>query len=241
MKVNIIGSGNVAFHLLKAFRDAGLEDVYSVEPHSLQGLHTDSDVSLIAVSDAAIPEVIAHLPEMKGIIAHTSGSTPLSVFEESGIRNFGVFYPMQTFSKSKPLDYKKIPFYVEGSDKEAAQTLFILASIISPIVRYADSLQRRALHIAAVLSCNFVNHLWTLSSLFLKENGLDFADFLPLIEETLDKVKTLSPKEAQTGPAVRGDMNIVHSHLDLLNDKPHIKEIYRLLSESIYNIHHNHE
>lgn len=239
MIINIIGSGNVAFHLSKAFNHSAGIEVNLVEPHSLDGLRTDAEVSIIAVSDTAISEVIAHLPEMKGIIAHTSGSTPLSIFEDSKIRKFGVFYPMQTFSKSKPLNYKDIPFYIEGCDDGVAQTLFSLASLISTHVRFADSQQRRALHVAAVISCNFVNHLWTLSSLFLKEYGLNFADFLPLIEETFNKVKSLSPKEAQTGPAVRGDLSIVNSHLQLLEERPETKAIYQILSESIYNIHHN--
>lgn len=233
----------MAYHLLNASIQTAMQndllEPFQVDSRTLDGLHPEAEFSIIAVSDSAIPEVIANLPEMEGIVAHTSGSTPISVFEGSGITRYGVFYPLQTFSKSKPLEYRKIPFYVEGADEDTIARLFALASLFSPHVYPADSCQRKALHIAGVLSCNFVNHLWTLSADFLAENGLNFADLLPLIEETLDKVKSLPPHEAQTGPAVRGDSTILDSHLEILKEQPQLQEIYCLLSDSIHNRHYN--
>ncbi|MDE6257642.1 MAG: DUF2520 domain-containing protein [Muribaculaceae bacterium] len=235
MKINIIGRGNVATHLVKAFQ--GKVEIFQVNPHSLENLNPEADITLISVSDSAIAEVVAKLPPLSGIVAHTSGSTPISIFEGKVKDRYGVFYPLQTFSKNKKLEYDKIPFYIEGSDKETAQKLFNAASLISSNVRMADSEQRKRLHIASVLSCNFVNHLWALSDTYLAEGGLDFNDLIPLLSETMNKVKTLRPKEGQTGPAVRGDRNIIESHLSQLENKQDLRNIYAILSDSILRMY----
>lgn len=230
-RINIIGRGNVAFHLKKAFE--GKIEVAEVNPHTLEGLNPKADFTIISVTDSAIPAILEQLPALKGVVAHTSGSTPISVFENSLQQKYGVFYPLQTFSKSKELDYSAIPFYIEASDKNSEEELFRYASMVSENVRYADSIQRKKLHIAAVFSCNFVNHLWSLSDSFLKEAGLSFKDLIPVISEAIDKIKVISPADAQTGPAARGDIEMIESHIRELADKDNLKEIYSLLSQSI--------
>ncbi|MDE6027175.1 MAG: DUF2520 domain-containing protein, partial [Muribaculaceae bacterium] len=230
-----IGRGNVASHLRKALEP--FCRVVMVNPHNLEGLDMEADITLISVSDSAIPEVLGKLPKMNGIVSHTSGSTPINVFENSGSKNYGVFYPLQTFSKDKDLHYDQIPFYIEGSEKGVEEILSELARLISPHVRYADSAQRKSVHIASVFSCNFVNHLWALSAGFLEENGLSFNDLLPLIEETFNKIKVLPPYDAQTGPAVRGDRNIINNHLQQLSENKEMLKIYEELSDSILRSH----
>ena len=167
--INIIGRGNVATHLANAFE--GKAEINMVNPHSLAELNTDADLTIISVTDTAIAKVLDKLPKINGIVAHTSGSTSIDVFKSFRQDRFGVFYPLQTFSKSKKLKYEDIPFYIEASDKITADTLFNYALLISDNVRFADSSQREKLNIAAVLSCNFVNHLWALSEKYLKEAG----------------------------------------------------------------------
>lgn len=231
--INIIGRGNVATHLANAFE--GKAEINMVNPHSLAELNTDADLTIISVTDTAIAKVLDKLPKINGIVAHTSGSTSIDVFKSFRQDRFGVFYPLQTFSKSKKLKYEDIPFYIEASDKITADTLFNYALLISDNVRFADSSQREKLHIAAVLSCNFVNHLWALSEKYLKEAGLDFHDLTPLIRETFDKANIISPTAAQTGPAVREDMKTIQNHIDKLENYACIREIYKLLSDSIIN------
>ncbi|MDE5868742.1 MAG: DUF2520 domain-containing protein, partial [Muribaculaceae bacterium] len=224
-KINIIGRGNVATHLYKAFKQ--YISVNSINPHTLDNIDVNADLTIISVSDDAIKSVVNHLPKLKGIVAHTSGSTGIDIFKDSHILKYGVFYPLQTFSKDKDLNYSKIPFFIEASDKETERELLNLASLVSNNVRIANSKQRKKLHIASVFSCNFVNHLWALSDRYLRQNDLSFSDLIPLIEETLEKTSFISPEEAQTGPAVREDMNIIASHIDDLDDNPTLQNIYK--------------
>lgn len=233
MRINIIGRGNVGSHLVEALQDKA--EVTMVNPHAPQTLDTDADITLIAVSDAAIGEVLAQLPPVAGIVAHASGTTDMSVFDDFGINRdrVGVFYPMQTFTKGKELCYEKIPFFLEAKNKADLEELRELARKISPLVYDADSERRRALHIAAVMSCNFVNHLFAMSEQWLQENGLDFKIMLPLIEETVQKISEISPKQAQTGPAVRKDYETMQRHEQALAAHPEMLEIYRLMSKSI--------
>ena len=238
MKINIIGRGNVASHLCNALRDKA--DVIPVNSRTLEGFDESADVSLIAVSDNAIREVAGRLPALKGILAHTSGSVPIDILKDSHT-NIGVFYPLQTFSKDVPLDYSKIPFFIEGIDKNSETILVSLARNISENVTIADSEKRKALHVASVFACNFANHLWHISDTLLKENGLTFSTILPLLEETLRKVSNVSPHDAQTGPARRHDTKVVDSHLQLLANHPDYQTIYNLLSSSISTLYQCHQ
>lgn len=234
MKINIIGRGNVASHLSKAF--ANVADVSLINPHTLENYDADSDFTIIAVSDMAIATVARAIPPTRGIIAHTSGSTPLSVLIEKGNQT-GVFYPLQTFSKDADLDYSTIPFFIEGANDSVQKKLYELAASISCNVSLIDSEQRRALHTASVFACNFTNHLWALCDSLLHKNGMNFNVVRPLIAETLRKTGKMSPFDAQTGPAVRQDTNTISAHLSLLQNDEELKNIYTLLTQSIISHH----
>lgn len=237
MKIDIVGKGNVGIHLYKAFH--GKADVQSVDSRSLKNLRHDSDLYIICVSDTAIREVASKLCSLinrNSVIAHTSGTTPLSVFEGLDV-NAGVFYPLQTFSKSRELDYTEIPVFIEAGNQTAVKTLTDAALVMGCKVKHIDSEQRKHLHIGSILACNFVNHLWTLSDNYLKAHNLDFESLLPLIKETYSKISEINPSDAQTGPAVRNDEKTLRSHLDMLKEDGNLSEIYRILSDSIKNTH----
>ena len=232
LKINIIGRGNVGSHLFKAFGEHA--KVISVDPHTLDNLWAESDFTIIAVADNAILNIIEKIKDFQGIVAHTSGSTGVDIFLKANRqKRFGVLYPLQTFSKNTFLDYSEIPFLIEASDPKTEENLRNLASLISENVRHAGSNLRASLHIAAVLACNFTNHLWSLSEAFLKSKNIEFSILLPLIKETVSKLSRLRPSEAQTGPAVRKDYEIIDLHKKELENYPEICEIYTLLSNSI--------
>lgn len=231
MKIAIIGRGNVATHLERALSDHS--DVTIVDPHTLAGMPENADMSLISVTDNAISEVAKalHATGFRGIVAHTSGSTPIDVLDMFDRR--GVFYPLQTFSRDVELDYGSIPFFIEGDSEATAETLARIASMVSPTVHRADSAARKQLHIASVLACNFTNHLYTLADSLLHEKGYDISVLLPLIGETVGKLRKTTPAKAQTGPAARRDSKTINAHLEALGDSKRLREIYRLLTESI--------
>ncbi len=242
LKVDIIGRGNVATHLHKAFLQYGDDiDVRMVNPHTLENLRPEAEITLISVKDYAIPEVCSKLSQIKGIIAHTSGSTPMQVLQSAlpkAEKRCGVFYPLQTFSKDVDLNYREIPIFIEGSDKAAEDALSRLASIIFDSIHHADSESRKVLHIASVLACNFANHLWGMSSEILRDNGIPNELIEPLVKETLRKaMQTANPYTVQTGPAIRGDQKIISSHLSYLEKYPQIKTIYSTLTDSIQRCH----
>lgn len=232
--IAIIGNGNVASHLNKALGDK--TEVVSVNSHTLANLPDNADVILICVTDSAIKQVVQKLPETKAIIAHTSGSVGLDIFEGKSCET-GVFYPLQTFSKEKPLNYEEIPVFIEGSSSEAVRKLKNLASLFSKDVREADSKARRQIHLASVFACNFTNALAGIAEELLQETGVDFSVLIPLLKETVNKLEILSPKAAQTGPAVRKDMEILKKHLSMLETKPEIQKIYSEISELIISSH----
>lgn len=235
MKINIIGRGNVGWHLSEPFRQKA--EVIIVNPHTLAELDTNADLTIISVTDTAIPAILERLPELSGIIAHTSGSTGIEVFEKPGcnrFRRYGVFYPLQTFTKGKPLDYSKIPFFIEAVDADTEEKLMQVAAMVSENVVRADSEKRKALHIASVFACNFANHLWTIADDYLRDHDLDFNLLLPLIKETCGKIETLSPEKAQTGPAARNDGLIISNHIETLKKENNDNwQIYKMLSDSI--------
>lgn len=228
-----IGRGNVATHLQKAL--GPYADVSMINPHTLEGLPEHPDITVISVSDSAIREVAERLSKHDcGILAHTSGTTPMSVLDGCAGQT-GVFYPLQTFSKDVPLDYRHIPFFIEASSQATEKKLMGLARLVSDKVYYASSSRRKGLHIASVFACNFVNHMWSIADNLLYELDLDITVLQPLIEETVRKAMTNSPQSVQTGPAVRGDETTIREHLCMLEDKPEIRELYKEISTSIYN------
>ncbi|MCH5228009.1 MAG: DUF2520 domain-containing protein [Muribaculaceae bacterium] len=230
MKVAIVGNGNVASHLFQALRDK-IETVL-VNSRTLEGFPPDADIVLISVSDNAIEEVFSRLPHTAAVMAHTAGSVPMDVLNKN-VAGYGVFYPLQTFTKGVELNYREIPVFIEGNSQETVERLKALASLFSDNVKEADSEARKKLHLASVFACNFSNALAGISQEILKESALDFKDLLPLMKQTINKLASLSATEAQTGPAVRGDTKVMNAHLKMLEDKPLFQEIYTLLSDYI--------
>ncbi len=255
-RIVILGSGNVASHLIPALAEENdVVQVWTRTPgkhlpclESLPDIPVvsdpakiirDADFYIIAVADDAIISVAEMLAgmEVNGIVAHTSGSFPLEklvgVFKSGKV---GVFYPLQTFSKDVPVDISKVPFFIEGADKETAERLSALARTVSTDVRSADSVVRGHLHVAAVFANNFVNYMWDVADSYLKENvNLDLKVFGPLLEETLRKAVENGPRQSQTGPAVRRDTKVIDAHLSKLNEDD--SAVYKLLSELIMKRH----
>ncbi|GAA4198393.1 DUF2520 domain-containing protein [Pedobacter jeongneungensis] len=249
MKIVLLGSGNVATHLAKALKSKGEEivQVYSQNLDNaslltqligaeaiadLNEVKQDADLYIISVKDDAIGTVAASLKKVNGLVVHTSGTTDIDVLA-SQVRKAGVFYPLQTFSKSKEVSFENIPLCIEASDSDQLAILSNLAHKISSQVYELDGEKRKVLHLAAVFACNFPNHLYALANKILNQNGLDFEIIRPLIAETADKVMANLPENVQTGPAVRDDENTLNKHLSMLNDMPELQNIYQTLSNSI--------
>ena len=245
MRIVILGAGRVATHMAKALHKNGhkIDAVWSRTIESAQRLArvvdsspvndisvlpTDADAYIIAVKDSALQEVIAKATKGREtrLFLHTAGSMPLSVFD-GYTENGGVFYPMQTFSMEREVDFRAIPLFIEGADARIRQ----LAESISEHVYELSSDDRKYLHLAAVFACNFANHCYTLAAEVLEKKGLPFDVMLPLVDETARKVHELHPKEAQTGPAIRGDKNVMAAQAALLDSR--MQAIYNLMSESI--------
>jgi len=246
MKVVILGAGNVAFHLFKAFFEAENIRVIQVYNHKQESLNYFSnftatttkinqlkpaDFYLIALKDDIIPEIAKQIKSNNGIVLHTSGGVALNALKNQS--NFGVFYPLQTFSKNKAVDFAEIPLCIEANSAENLKKIKSLAAEISKDVREINSEQRKALHLAAVFVNNFSNHLYQIGAEICKEHQVDFSILKPLIKETAHKIESLTPQEAQTGPAIRNDKKTLEAHLALLSNKN--KEIYSLLTQSIQN------
>ena len=233
MRVVLLGAGRVSTHLQKALIRAGHKVCAVWSPtrgttHDMAALPTDADIYIIAVKDSALCDVVSQV--VKGreecLFVHTAGSMPLSVFDGYA-RNCGVLYPMQTFSMEREVDFSQIPLFIEGSDPR----IRLLAESLSEHVYELSTADRRYLHLAAVFACNFANHCYTLAADVLAKKGLPFDVMLPLVDETARKVHELHPTEAQTGPAVRGDENVMACQSALLDGTA--KAVYDLMSMSI--------
>ena len=245
IKVILLGSGNVATHLFQAFSKASEVEVVQVFsrtiskdfPESIQTSDftqiLDADVYIICVSDNAIATVSNQLQFENRLVVHTSGSTDFEVLDAKNKR--GVFYPVQTFSKNKAVDFTEIPICLETENPSDYEILEKLANSISNSVNKIDGKQRKALHVSAVFVCNFTNHLYQIGNEICIENNIPFHILQPLIEETALKIKSLSPQEAQTGPAVRNDTKTIEKHIDFLTDE-NKKKIYKILTKSIQNV-----
>ena len=249
MQIVLIGSGNVAFHLAKAFTEAQIpisqifgrnttelqkiSEQFSI-PSSTETL-ADADLYIISVSDSSIAEVSSLIKNENALVAHTSGSVSREAL--SGNYRKSVFYPLQTFSKSKNLDYSKIPFFIDAENENDEEILKNLASKISKNVMIANDEKRKYIHLTAVFACNFVNHLYARAKEISDSQGIPFDYFLPLIDETTQKIHELEPKLAQTGPAIRNDEKVLKLHESLLTDEEKLK-IYKTLNESIKKMYH---
>jgi len=244
-----IGAGRVACHLSRALHDAGHEiiQVISRTEESARTLANvfgctwgtdiakllhDPDLIIFSVRDDVLQEMIFRVQAGTALVVHTGGSIPIDVFEGK-VRNYGVFYPLQTFSTGRTPDFRKIPMCIEANTPGNEDVLFALAGQISDVVLRADSKQRLTLHLAAIMVNNFGNHLFAMAKDILEKEHLSFDLLRPLIEETVAKAFDLGPQMAQTGPAVRNDENVIKKHLDLLSCSPEIKRVYEVLTESI--------
>ncbi|TYA78429.1 Rossmann-like and DUF2520 domain-containing protein [Seonamhaeicola marinus] len=249
ISVIIIGAGNVATHLYKAFTKSENVSVNQWYNRSLKSLQTfknevditddlnnlkDADIYILAVSDDAVASVSSQLPLENKIVVHTSGSVNVHDLDKKHKR--GVFYPLQTFSKTAQLDFANVPICIETLDKPDYHILKELAISIGSPVKKVNSDQRKVLHLAAVFVNNFTNQLYRIGHEITESEGAEFDLLKPLILETAKKVQDLSPYMAQTGPAKRNDKKTINKHLKLLQSEEH-KAIYNVLTESIKKTH----
>lgn len=247
ISISILGSGKVAQHLILNFLEHDnicLQQVYARTPNKVKDLVSHNqiisdinelkpaDIFIIAISDDAIEEVSSTIPLKDAFVVHTSGTMPMNSIATTSRK--GVFYMLQTFSIDKEVDFSLIPYCIEASNKQDFELLEKLALSFSERVYKISTDQRQSIHLAAVFVNNFTNHLFKLGEDICKENMVPFDILKPLILETATKVQTLSPREAQTGPAARNDQGTIDRHLEALND-PIKKEIYQLITNSIQN------
>lgn len=253
MKIVLIGAGNLATHLGKALHTAGhdMVQVFSRTMQSAEALASlldaepltdiaqvrdDADVYIFSVKDSALEQLISRLcGDEEKVFLHTAGSMPMSVFKGMA-QHYGVLYPMQTFSKQREVDFSIIPCFVEANDEFAQKQIEGLAREISGRVYQLSSEDRKYLHLSAVFACNFANHCYAISQELLQEHGIPFDVMLPLISETAAKVHEMMPKDAQTGPAVRYDENVIGKQSQLLENHPHFKKVYDSMSKSIHEL-----
>ena len=239
MKIVLIGRGRLATNLEHALLSAGHE-VASINSRTLEALPLEADVYIVAVKDAALADVIraATKGRESQLFVHTAGSMPMDIFKGLTV-HYGVFYPMQTFSKERLVDFNDISVFLETNDDASMERLKMLAATLTTHIYELDSEGRKQLHLAAVFACNFVNHCYALSAEVLAAKGLPFSVMLPLVDETAQKVHELSPREAQTGPAVRGDQNVMQMQANMLAGNPAVKQIYEALSNDIQRLADN--
>ena len=256
-KIVILGAGNVAHHmglnLVKALYN--VVQVYSRTLCAAQQLAQllqctatcnekevirDADLYLFAVKDDALLSLLERLNLSDRVLVHTAGSVEQNVFSPY-TPHFGVIYPLQTLSKSRAVDFSNVPLLVEASDSNTLQNLTVIAHDLSNVVHQTNGVQRQVLHVAAVFACNFTNHMYRLAFDFVKERGVSFDLLKPLIEETARKIAIVSPAEAQTGPAVRFDRNIIDKHTEFLKNDKKLAEIYALLTADIYDHYKNNQ
>lgn len=249
ISVVILGAGNVATHLFKAFNEAKNITVNQWFNRNINSISSyknktdviddlsqlkDADVYIIAVSDDAIAELSEQFPFKNKLVVHTSGSVGIHEMNKNLKR--GVFYPLQTFSKSTEMDFKNVPICIETIDKKDYHVLKELAVSMGSPTKKVNSEQRRVLHLAAVYVNNFTNQLYRIGHEITESKSAEFDLLKPLILETAKKVQELSPFMAQTGPALRNDKKTIKKHLKILESGQH-KAIYELLTNSIQKTH----
>ncbi len=249
MDVVLIGSGNIAYNLGISLKKVGftiiqnfsrtlrradsLSQLLNSEPiNNISELNLNANLYIICVADDAISVVVESLPKkLSGIIVHTSGTKPINILAK--FDRFGVFYPLQTFTYGTFTNLHKVPFLIEGSDGTSEKKLVAIANKLSSITSILDSKDRKKLHLAAVIACNFSNFMLTLSEEYCITNNLDFNYLVPLIKETFSKIEKSPPSKNQTGPAARKDNDTMNEHLGMLKNHPSSQKLYKLLSEGI--------
>lgn len=246
--ITVIGAGKLSWHLCQQLFAKGftIKQVFSRQlakaqqlaklveaetSNNLDEINTNVDWVIIAVSDDAIKEVSETLSTSDALFTHTSGSASIKLLSKH--KNKGVFYPLQSFSKNNKPNWGAVPIFVDANQKTEILTLTQIANSISNTVIPANDTQRTYLHLAAVFANNFSNHLFHIASSILKDSDLPFSSIMPLIQETVNKLQYDEPNNLQTGPAIRGDNQTIEKQLELLEDKPSFKAIYKLLNDSI--------
>ena len=256
MRISFIGAGRVAYHLAKAlgsqhqivqicsrtFENAewiSLQ-VQAQAISNFENINADIDLMIIAVSDQSIKSVIEQIsPFLKDVcIVHTSGSTHLNALAKTHDK-CGVFYPLQTFSLEREIDWENTPLFIEATKKKDLENLFDIANSLSNKVYSYNSEQRLSLHLAAVFACNFSNYCYDMAKEIVDAKHVDFSLLYPLIQETANKAVANNPKDMQTGPAMRGDENIIQMHTNMLmqDQREDLKSVYQLLSQQILERH----
>jgi predicted short-subunit dehydrogenase-like oxidoreductase (DUF2520 family) len=247
--VTLVGAGNVAWHLAHTFSERGIRinKIINRSAESASRIasetetkyttdfgvsNSDSDFTILAIDDSYIEKTLGKINCADTIVLHTSGSTGMDIFNNRAQR-FGVFYPVQSFTKNKKINFSNVPVCIEASDKVTLEKLHGLASIITNHVHHMNSEQRRVVHLAGVMANNFTNHILALTFDILETHAIDRKIIVPLIEETFNKIKYLEPKVAQTGPARRNNMEIIRKHLKVIEGEPAMKNLYNAISESI--------
>ncbi|SEH92651.1 Predicted oxidoreductase, contains short-chain dehydrogenase (SDR) and DUF2520 domains [Paenimyroides aquimaris] len=243
--INIIGAGNVVYHLLQALNKSSQYKIQNIAVRSLEkaldfipeelivtniNQLKKTDITLISVTDNAIEQISDNIPYKDSLVVHTSGTTALEILNDKNRR--GVFYPLQTFSKNKEISFKEVPLCLEAENENDLNDLKKLADELSENVYELSSQQRKSLHVAAVFVSNFVNHMYYIGNEICMANNIPFNILKPLIKETANKINYLSPEEAQTGPAVRFDTKTTDAHEAFLINETY-KEIYKLITKSI--------
>jgi predicted short-subunit dehydrogenase-like oxidoreductase (DUF2520 family) len=248
MNVVLIGSGNVAWNLGRLIKKARHEVLQVVSTNSTTAtelayvldtesttywsiLNPDADIYLVAVNDNALPDVAAQLRLKKGLVLHTSGTAPISVFSASSSK-YGVLYPLQSLlagSKEVPI----IPFLAEGNNEAVTAEIVQFAHTLAHDVKIAATEQRQKMHLAAVLVNNFTNYLLVEAENWCVKNGLDFKQLLPLLKETATRVKGNDTASLQTGPAVRNDTVTIELHRQLLTGEPKLLDLYNYITGRI--------
>jgi predicted short-subunit dehydrogenase-like oxidoreductase (DUF2520 family) len=250
LKICIIGASNLSWQIAFAFKNAGLEisqvfnrtflkakdlanlvDSKPISDYDL--LDKNADIYLVSVKDKALAEVLGEMRIEKGIIVHTSGTHGIEVFNNYSFENFGVFYPLQTFSKGSNVEISKVPFLIEANKKEGEDLLVLLARRISENVQMMNSEKRKYLHIAAVFANNFSNYMFNVGEEILSSHNISYDLLKPLIIQTCSKAISNLPKDVQTGPAFREDYKTIETQMELLSENDDLREIYRLITEGI--------
>lgn len=250
MKVVMIGAGNVATHLSVALKENGFNilqifsrteraasylagTVDATWTTNLQELNKEADIYIFALKDNVLSEIIEEIDIPNVLFIHTAGSVDISVFNNKNNPN-GVIYPLQTLSKAKSIDFSQVPLLIDGNNTKTTNLLFNIAGKLSTKCFIINSEQRLKIHLAAVFANNFVNYMYTVAEKIVGETELDFSILKPLILETANKITTLSPQNAQTGPAVRFDTEVMEKHIKLLDEEPQLQELYTFISKEIY-------
>ncbi len=245
IKIIILGGGNIANHLIQAFSKTTTVEIVQLYARNLKQITPfypqfpitddlnnlkEADIYILAVSDNAIGEVSSNIKTGK-LVVHTSGCMPMGALQNNGEK--GVFYLLQSFTKDKEVSFENIPFCLEATNDQNSRLLRSLALSIGKKVYFIDSEKRKYLHVAAVFANNFTNYMYTIANDICKEQEIPFEILHNIIGETARKIQDISPRKAQTGPAIRKDTKTIDNHVTLLNNKQ--QEIYKLLTESISN------